>query len=166
MAVDMFLKVGQIKGEAKDEKYNAKDGWIDILAWSWGGSNSGSTHVAGGSGSGKASFQDLSVTKYVDKATPDLLKSVAKGTHHADATLIVRKAGDKPLEYLIMEMKDVLITSYQTGGTGAEERLTENISLNFDFFKLKYTEQLKTGAAGASPDVSWSIRSNAEKQAV
>ena len=165
MAVDMFLKIGQIKGEAKDGKYKGTDGWIDILAWSFGASNSGSTHVAGGSGSGKANFQDLNVTKYIDMASPDLLKSVAKGTHHADATLIVRKAGDNPLEYLIMEMKDVMITSYSTGGSGGEDRLTENISLNFDFFKYKYTEQLKAGGAGKSPDFSWSIRSNAEKQA-
>jgi type VI secretion system secreted protein Hcp len=165
MAFDMFLKIGLIKGEAKDGKYKGTEGWIDILAWTWGGSNSGSAHIAGGSGAGKSSFQDLSVTKYVDMASPDLLKSVAKGTHHGDATLIVRKAGDKPLEYIIIEMKDVLITSYSTGGSGGEDRLTENISLNFDFFKYKYTEQLPTGAAGKSPDFGWSIRSNAEKQA-
>lgn len=165
MAVDMFLKIGKILGEARDAKYNGKDGWMDILAWSWGVSNSGSTHMGSGSGSGKASFQDISVTKYIDKATPDLMRSATKGTHHDDATLIVRKAGDKPLDYLTITMEDVMITAYSTGGSGGEDRLTENVTINFDFFKIKYTEQLKTGGAGATPDFSWSIASQDVKRA-
>ena len=165
MAVDMFLKIGNIKGESRDSKYNGKDGWIDVLAWSWGASNSGSTHMGSGSGAGKANFQDISVTKYIDMASTDLMKSTAKGSHHDKATLIVRKAGDKPLDYFVIDMEDVMITSYSTGGSGGEDRLTENISLNFDFFKIKYTEQLKTGGAGATPDFQWSIASQAEKPA-
>ncbi len=165
MAVDIFLKIGEIKGEARDSTYNGKDGWIDILAWSWGVSNSGSTHFGSGSGAGKANFQDISVTKYIDKATPDLMKSTSKGTHHGTATLIVRKAGDKPLDYLKIEMEDVMLTSFSTGGSGGEDRLTENISLNFDWFKITYTEQLQSGAAGATPDFQWSIASQGEKRA-
>ena len=49
MAVDMFLKIaGEIAGEAQD---SAHKGEIDVLAWSWGLSNSGSFHVGGGGGS-------------------------------------------------------------------------------------------------------------------
>ena len=165
MAVDMFIKIGDIKGESRDTKYNGKDGWIDILAWSWGAANSGSTHMGSGSGAGKASFQDISITKYIDKASPDLLRSTAKGTHHDTAKLIVRKAGDMPLDYLIIEMEDVMITGYSTGGSGGEDRLTENVSINFDWFKVKYTEQLKSGGAGATPDFQWSIASQGEKRA-
>lgn len=165
MAVDMFIKIGEIKGESRDSKYPGKDGWIDILAWSWGVSNSGTTHMGSGSGAGKANFQDISVTKYIDQASIDLMKSTAKGTHHGKASLVVRKAGDKPLDYLIIDMEDVMITSYSTGGSGGEDRLTENVSINFDFFKIKYTEQLKTGGAGVTPEFQWSIASQAEKPA-
>ena len=165
MAVDMFLKIGEIKGESRDKTYNGKDGWMDILAWSWGVSNSGTTHMGSGSGAGKANFQDISVTKYIDKASTDLMKSTTKGTHHAKAWLVVRKAGDKPLDYLTIDMDDVMITSYSTGGSGGEDRLTENVSINFDWFKIKYTEQLKTGGAGATPDFEWSIASQDEKRA-
>ena len=42
MAVDMFLKVSNnIKGESKDHKHKDE---IDVLAWSWGVSNSGTFH--------------------------------------------------------------------------------------------------------------------------
>jgi type VI secretion system secreted protein Hcp len=59
MAVDMFIEIGDIKGEAKDKTHKDK---IDVLAWSWGVSNSGSTHQGGGGGSGKVNVQDLSFT--------------------------------------------------------------------------------------------------------
>ena len=56
MAVDMFLDLkGEIKGEAQDSSHK---GEIDVLAWSWGMSQSGSFHTGGGGGAGKANFQD------------------------------------------------------------------------------------------------------------
>jgi len=33
MAVDMFMKIDNVKGEAQDKAYKDK---IDVLAWSWG----------------------------------------------------------------------------------------------------------------------------------
>jgi type VI secretion system secreted protein Hcp len=162
MAVDMFIKIGEIKGEAQDGTYKGADGWIDVLAWSWGASNSGTTHLGSGSGSGKASFQDISLTKYIDAASSDLMKSTAKGTHHPEAKLIVRKAGDTPLDYLTYTLKDVLITSLSTGGSGGEDRLTENVTLNFGAFEMKYTQQETTGAGGTAPEFKWDIAANQE----
>ena len=127
MAVDMFLKIeGEISGESKDGTHK---GDIDVLAWSWGLSNSGSFHVGGGGGSGKANFQDLSVTKWVDLSSPILQLYCANGDHFEKATLVVRKAGKKPLEYIIITMTKVMITSVSTGGSGGEDRLTENVTL-------------------------------------
>src|SRR6478736_1488135 len=97
MAVDMFIKIGDIKGEAKDKAHKEE---IDVLAWSWGMSNSGSAHMGGGAGAGKVNVQDLSFTKYVDKSTPDLMLACCVGKHYGTAVLIVRKAGEVPLEYI------------------------------------------------------------------
>lgn len=159
MAVDMFLKIDTIKGESKD-KINKES--IDVLAWSWGLSNSGSAHMGGGAGAGKANFQDLSITKYVDKGSPVLMQFCAKGTHIAKATLVVRKAGDKPLDYITMDMEEVMVTSVSTGGSGGEDRLTENISLNFAKFKIVYKEQAPTGGVASSPEFAYDIAANAE----
>ena len=111
MAVDMFIKIDGIKGESKDSKHK---GEIDVLAWSWGLSNSGTFHMGGGGGSGKANLQDLSFTKYVDAGSADLALSCATGKHIAKANLVVRKAGDKPLEYILIELTECLITSVST----------------------------------------------------
>ena len=78
---------------------------------SWGIANSGNAQIGGGAGAGKASCHDLSLTKYVDKASPKLMLNCAKGTHIPKATLFVRKAGDKPLEYIKITMTEVLVSS-------------------------------------------------------
>jgi len=159
MAMDMFVQIGALKGESVDKTHKDK---IDVLSWSWGMSNNGSTHVGGGGGSGKVSVNDLSFTKYIDKSSPDLVLACCNGKHFDKATLIVRKAGEKPLEYLTITMTEVIITSIQTGGSGGEDRLTENVTLNFGKFKHDYKEQTKDGTAGATPTATWSISENTD----
>lgn len=157
MAVDMFLKLGDVKGESKDKAHKEE---IDVLAWSWGASNSGSFHMGGGGGAGKVNVQDLSFTKYIDLASTEIFLATCNGKHFPEATLVVRKAGETPLEYLTIVMNDVLITSYSTGGSGGEDRLTENVTLNFAKVKLTYKEQAAKGAQAKAPSVSWNIAEN------
>ena len=159
MAVDMFMKIGDLKGEARDSKHKET---IDVLAWSWGMSNSGSAHVGGGAGAGKVNVQDLSFTKYIDKSSPDLMLACCNGKHYPEALLTVRKAGEKPLEYLKVTMTEVMITSVSTGGSGGEDRLTENVTLNFAQVKVNYKEQTPTGGVGDKPEMGWNIAENAK----
>ena len=157
MAVDMFIKIGDIKGEAQDASH--KDS-IDVLAWSWGLSQSGTTHMGSGGGAGKVNVQDLSFTKYVDASSTALVVSACKGTHIKEAKLTVRKAGDSPLEYIKITMEDCLVSSISTGGSGGEDRLTENVTLNFARFKVEYTSQAKTGGKGTTSTAAWDIAAN------
>ena len=159
MAMDMFMKIDGLKGESVDKTHA---GEIDVMAWSWGVSNSGSAHVGGGAGAGKANVQDLSFTKYVDKSTPDMLLASCNGKHYASALLTVRKAGEKPLEYLKITMTEVLITSVSTGGSGGEDRLTENVTLNFASVKVDYVEQTPKGGTGDKPSMNWNIAENSK----
>lgn len=157
MAMDMFIKIGALKGESKDSKHKEE---IDVLAWSWGLSNSGSAQVGGGAGAGKVNVQDLSFTKWIDKCSPDLMLFCCNGKHVDKATLTVRKAGEQPLEYLIITLEDLIVTSVSTGGSGGEDRLTENVTLNFARVKVDYKEQTPTGGVGATPGMGWNIAGN------
>ena len=157
MAVDMFLKLEGAPGESRDHKHKDE---IDVLAWSWGQSQSGTMHMGGGGGAGKVNVQDVSLTKYIDKASPVLFQKVCSGKHFTKAELFVRKAGDKPVEYVIITMEEVIITSVSTGGSGGEDRLTENVCLNFAKAKFKYTGQDATGAEQAANPVGWDIAAN------
>ena len=158
MAVDMFIKIDTVDGESKDKAHKKE---IDVLAWSWGLSNSGSAHVGGGAGAGKVNVQDISFTKWVDSSTPKLLLACCDGKHFANATLVVRKAGEKPVEYIKIKIEEVLITSISTGGSGGEDRLTENVTLNFAKVSVDYVPQDDKGAAGTAIPMAWSIAENA-----
>jgi type VI secretion system secreted protein Hcp len=159
MAVDMFIKIDDIKGESIDHKH--KDS-IQVLSWSWGLSQSGSTHSGPGGGSGKVNVQDLSFTKHVDTASPNLIKMCCNGKHFKSALLTVRKAGGSEVEYLKIKLSDILISAVSTGGSGGEDRLTENVTLNFGKFEVTYTGQDKEGKGGAAITTTWNIPGNAE----
>jgi len=154
----MFLKINGVDGESKDSKHK-KD--IDVLAWSWGVSNSGSAQTGGGAGAGKVNVQDVSFTKWVDSASPKLMLACCNGTHYSEATLTVRKAGgDNPVEYIKLKLEEVLISSVSTGGSGGEDRLTENVTLNFAKFNLDYTPQDDKGAPGTVIPAGWDVAAN------
>lgn len=163
MALDMFINMGaNIVGESADKTQGAK-GDIDVLAWSWGMSQSGTTHMGSGGGAGKANFQDLSFTKYIDSASNALMIALAKGTHVPKVTLLARKAGEGQQKYLTIDMEEVLVTSISTGGSGGEDRLTENVTLNFAKVKFAYAPQSKTGAKGGDKEFTWDIAGNTDK---
>ncbi|MCB2136394.1 MAG: type VI secretion system tube protein Hcp [Rhodobacteraceae bacterium] len=161
MAVDMFLKIEgpAVPGESQDKAHGKE---IDVLAWSWGVSNSGTTHMGGGSGAGKANFQDLSVTTWYDKSTHEAIKSASKGTHHGTITLTCRKAGTNPLEYIIYKLTDCIFTSVSTGGSGGEDRLTVNFTINFGAFDIKYVEQDPKGGKASEVTFAYDIAANAD----
>lgn len=158
MATDMFLKLEGMEGEAQDSEHKNE---IDVLAWSWGMSQSGTTHMGPGAGAGKVNIQDISLTKYIDSASHSLVQCCCQGKHFGEALLTVRKAGgDKPLEYVVIKMTDVIVSSVSTGGSGGEDRLTENVSLNFAKVNFAYTPQKPDGSGGAVKEFGYDIPAN------
>jgi type VI secretion system secreted protein Hcp len=160
MAVDMFINMGaNIKGETQDAaQKGASD--IDVLAWSWGMSQSGTTHMGPGGGAGKVNVQDLSFTKYIDSASHALQLHCMNGKHIPKAVLLCRKAGGEQKKYIEITMEDVLVTSVSTGGSGGEDRLTENVSLNFAKVSFEYFKQDSTGETKSAGAAKYNIAAN------
>jgi type VI secretion system secreted protein Hcp len=159
--MDMFIKIGDVEGESRDKTHAGK---IDVLAWSWGMSNSGTAHTGGGAGAGKVNVQDVSFTKYIDSSSNALIDACCTGKHFPEATLIVRKAGGTPLEYVVITLTEVMVTAVSTGGSGGEDRLTENVTLNFAKFKFSYQPQDEKGAKkGGTKDVVYNIAENTKE---
>src|SRR5271157_1488381 len=131
MAVDTYLEFtggNSFKGESQDDKY--KD-TIEILSWNLNVSNAGSGGVGAGSGVTKANFSDMSIQKYVDKSSPNFFITCANGSHIDKAIVHVRKAGEKPQEYLTITMEEVFVSSYNHAGSDGSLLPTENVTLNF-----------------------------------
>jgi type VI secretion system secreted protein Hcp len=153
-ATDMFLKLDGIQGESKDSKHK---GEIDVLAWSWGASRGPASDKKNADPSAGLSIQNLSLTKFVDKSTPEVLEKLLTGDSIATGKLTVRKAGENPVEYIKFCMEGVDVTSQSGGGSGGEDRLTENITLHFNQFRYQYTPQNASGQAGSPIFTGWDV---------
>jgi type VI secretion system secreted protein Hcp len=159
MASDIHLKLGDIKGESTDDKH--KD-TIDVLSWSWGMSNATQMATGGGGGVGKVNFHDLTFTHYVDKASPNIMKMCATGEHLKEATLMQRKQGKTPQEYLVIKLSDVMVSSVSDGGSGGGESPTENVALAFAKVDLEYKPQKADGSLDAGVHFKFDIKANKE----
>ena len=138
MAIDMFMKIGAIDGESTDAAHPNE---MEVLAYSLGFSNTGTTHTGTGAGAGKVNAQDLSFTTYYSKASIPLFTAVCTGKIFPAATLSIRKGGANPLEFLVIRMENVLVSSDSVGASGGEDRITENYSLNYQRIIFSYTGQ-------------------------
>lgn len=158
MAADYFLEIEGIKGESKDDKHA---GEIDLLSWSWGETQTGRSSTGGGGGSGKVSMQDFHFVMNMCTATPHLMLACATGSHIKKAVLTCRKAGGKQEEYLTIEFSDLLVSSYQTGGSSAGDAYpTDQISLNFSKIKFSYAPQKAEGVLDKPIIVGYDIKKN------
>ena len=158
MSGDMFLKIEGIDGESIDDRH---PGEIDITSWTFGMVQSGTTHVATGSGGGKVSVQDMHFTKLCDKSTPALMKHCCDGKHIPSATVTMRKAGgDDPVDYMVVKLKDIIVSSYQMSGSGGGDAVHDSFSLNFRQYEATYTQQEATGVAGAATSQGWDMAAN------
>jgi type VI secretion system secreted protein Hcp len=143
----MFLKIKDIPGESADKSHSKE---IDILSLLW----SNAVQSSRTAGASKASPGDLlSITKYIDKSTPKLFESLATGKHIDEATLVVRKAGSTPVEYLKYTLQDIMVTSYSTSGSA--DIPTESISFSYGKIEVQYTELNADGTPGKVTVQGW-----------
>ncbi|MGR3889670.1 Hcp family type VI secretion system effector [Pseudomonas sp. 1152_12] len=159
MATDMFLKLGDIKGESRDQAHRDE---IDISRWGWRMTQSGSMHSGTGGGAGKVSMANIAVEKSLDKSTPNLMMACATGKHYPQARIVVRKAGGASnVEYLVITLKEVIVASYETRAATTNDVLTEEISLNFAKVEVSYQPQEADGSKEGGPvRFGWNIREN------
>jgi len=157
-AVDYFLKIDGIPGESTDDKHG---GEIDLMSWSWGESNSGSHGAGGGGGAGKVSMSDFSFVMRVNVASPKLFLHCANGKHIPSALVTCRKAGTQQQEYLKIKFTNLLISSYQTGGSSGDVVPVDQIAFNFGKIELTYAPQKADGTLGSPVVHHYDLTKNA-----
>ena len=157
---DYFLKVDGIEGEAPDHKHKNE---IELESWSWGETQSGTHAAGGGGGAGKVSMQDFHFVMRVNKASPKLMLACATGHHIKEAVLTCRKAGKEQQEFLKVKFTDLLVSSYQTGGSANGDVVPlDQISLNFAKIELEYKEQKADGTLGGAVKAGYDLKLNKE----
>jgi type VI secretion system secreted protein Hcp len=125
MAVDMFLKIDGIDGDSSSHKHK---GEIELLSFSWGITNT-TSNTGGGGGAGKPVVQDFTVVKEIGSSSPHLMEKCCSGQHIPSVSLTLASKETKQ-EYLKIKLEDVLISSYQTGGSGGSVPM-DQVSFSF-----------------------------------
>jgi type VI secretion system secreted protein Hcp len=82
------------------------------------------------------------------------------GKRIAEGVLVIRKAGQTPLEYLKITMDDIIVSSVSLAASSQEDRPTESISLSFAKFRVEYKEQQPDGTIVPSGTMGWDISAN------
>jgi len=154
-AVDYFLKIDGIDGESQDSKHQ---GEIEVQSFSWGATNTGSMAQGGGGGAGKVVMQDFHFTTFHSKSSPKLMLACASGQHIANAVLTLRKAGKDQQEYTKVKFSEVLISSFQTGGSSGSINPSDQISFNFTKIEHEYKEQKADGTLGGTVKAGFDLK--------
>lgn len=154
MAQDIFLEITGIAGESRDAKH--KDA-IDVESFSWGES----VAISGGAVTGRVASQDVNIVARFSKASLSLMQACATAKHISDAKLSVRRAGKSLVEYLHWTFSDVLIASYQTGGTQQGDAPTDAFSMNFGKMTVEYFPQNPDGSLGAPTTIGLDFNTKA-----
>ena len=156
MASSVFLKLDGIEGDALEEDH-AKE--IEVLSWGWGLNQSGTQEVAGRRTSGTVSGQDLSISKFMDKSSPVLVKHCCNGQGIKEGTLTVQTSGgeDEKVNALVIKFEDLVITSFSPSGsgTGGGEIPMEQVTMTCKRFTYKYTGQKADSHADAESEQGW-----------
>jgi len=172
MAIDAFIffvagkPEQQVKGETSDDFF-AKKKAFEITEFSFDIENPATIGSAtGGAGGGKTKFNEFTIKKKTDSASPLFFKNCCSGCHYKTAVISVRKAGsamDSTGEpFLSYEFQWTFTTKIEWSGPG-DEGPEETIVFSYSVLGIKYRRQ---GADGTLTDdaariVGWDQRTNA-----
>lgn len=153
----VFVKIPDIMGESMSPGH---EGEIDIVRWTWGAlvkidiRNNPTRPPKIGKSIGS---MEMNLTKEVDSTSADLFLACANGKHYPIVEITMVKSTTNEDIYRLI-LTDVRITSYNVGGSGGEDRLTEEVTLNFEEVQATYLPQKADGSNGTPQELGWDVK--------
>jgi type VI secretion system secreted protein Hcp len=156
MAVDAFISFKEqggmmaAIGETKDEVYKGTDQpSFEIKDFSFGVENPTTIGSAtGGAGAGKIKFNEFSIKKTTDSASPAFFKNCCAGAHYKTVIIDMRKAGGDPSgagkAFLRFRFETVFTTKIDWSGPG-DEGPEESITFVYGKLGVMYWPQKPEG---------------------
>lgn len=144
-----YIKFDGVDGETTDSDHKQ---WSDLSSFQQT-IRKHNPSTATTRASSVAVFEDISLSKKIDKSSPKLAEATVTGKVFPIVEFeLVSNTGT----YLKYELKNVMISSYSVGGT-ANDVPTEHISLNFEEIKVTYTEKDSAGKSKGNVEYSWKV---------
>lgn len=138
---------------------NGKACAFEIKDFSFGVENPTTIGSAtGGAGAGKIKFNEFTVTKTSDSASPLFFKNTATGAHYKTVVLEMRKAGGDPKTsgkpFLKFTFETVFTTKINWSGPG-DEGPEESITFVYGKLSVQYQPQKPDGTLGVPITSCW-----------
>jgi type VI secretion system secreted protein Hcp len=152
-----FIKFDGIDGEVQDKDHK---GWSDILSFSQSLHQPGAGATGQTRRRGDVQMDDVHVTKELDKASPKLAEAVCNGKVFPKVEIHVTASytDSGRVTYYAYELKKVLVTGYNIGGSGQSEDVpVEDLTLNFEEIKVTYTENDSDGKKKGNVEYTWKV---------
>jgi type VI secretion system secreted protein Hcp len=156
---EIHLNLGSIQGESQASTHSQE---IELMSFTWGATNVAVRSATGTSKGGKPTVSEITVTKQVDKSSPQLFNAVVAATLIKTATISVSKStgGSQPEDYLVITLTSVYITSYQSGASKdhpPNQKGFETVTLNFQKISIDYKVQLTSGLLASGGSASFDL---------
>jgi type VI secretion system secreted protein Hcp len=153
---NMYLKLDGLDGESLDEDHK---NWIEIESFHWGVDNPSSFAQGQGGQSTQAHIASMDIVKRCDKSSVILKKNCTTGKHIASGTVSCMKLdGDSRVEYLKIDLTDIMVSNFQWTGSGGDVQMGESVSLVFAEYKSSFKLQQNTGGGGGSVEHSYNVQ--------
>jgi type VI secretion system secreted protein Hcp len=147
MAVKIFLNMDPIPGEAQDMCHR---NMIEVQGWSGGVSQMipNSPNPSTSTTAARPIIQNLSITKWIDKATPKIYELAFQGKQVRECRLTCcKKERGKYLEILLSNC--MLVSVFLPGGKNDEDKLTETLAIRFG--KVEVLHSLRDASGNLIP---------------
>ena len=152
-----FAKYEGIDGESGDANHEK---WIDVLSIDWGAHKPGGGATGQSRRRGGAVVEDITLTIEYEKSSPTLQEKCLMGEIIPKLELeLTSTYGGARATYLIYELTNVMVTSYQTNASGNDEAgpPTVVIGNNFEEIKVTYTEFDDTGSSKGNVETEFKV---------
>jgi len=156
---EMHLDLGSIQGESQSSTHSDE---IELLSFSWGASNAAVRTATGTTKGGKPTVSEITVTKQIDKSSPQLFNALVSSTLIKTATISLSKStgGGNPEDHLVITLTGVYITSFQSSTSKdlpPGQKGCETVTLNFQKISIDYKVQLASGLLASGGSASYDL---------
>lgn len=151
---DLFVDIPGVPGQATE---NAHRNWIRCESAAFGivRAPAPATAATRRTASGPR-FSEITLVRTVDVSSPELFYRAASGDAAPSVVMeFTRSAGDAKSVYLVIELKEVRVTSYSIAAS--EETDTEQVTLSFSEITMRYTAFDDAGRPAGTTERSWNV---------
>ncbi len=156
MAMDAFLKIDGVEGEATREGFQKQ---INLESFSFGAHNP-TNPLGTGAGAGRVEISNFTCTKKTDKASAKMFQACCAGKHFPKAVItLVKAGGNSPVDYLKYEFTELFVQDINwSASSGGDDTPAESVAFAFGTVQVTYSEQKADGSKGPAIVAGWDLK--------